>query len=81
MSDITIEQAEQQLEVDADIKKQVEGWNWNLNQFEIYDEIQDYPKDKIRALLQYAYKFFNSDSTFADLASHLDADINTEEGK
>lgn len=66
-------------EVDADIKKQVEGWNWNLNQFEVYDEIRDYPKDKKEALLQYACKFFNPNDTFKDLADHLNVEIDTDE--
>jgi len=66
-------------EVDADIKKQVEGWNWNLNQFEVYDEIRDYPKDKKEALLQYACKFFNPNDTFKDLANHLNVEIDTDE--
>jgi DNA repair exonuclease SbcCD ATPase subunit len=66
-------------EVDAEIKKQVEGWNWNLNQFEVYDEIREYPKDKIQALLQYACKFFNPNDTFKDLANHLNVEIDTDE--
>ena len=66
-------------EVEADIKKQVEGWNWNLNQFEVYDEIRDYPKDKKEALLQYACKFFNPNDTFKDLANHLNVEIDTDE--
>jgi predicted DNA binding protein len=66
-------------EVDAEIKKQVEGWNWNLNQFEVYDEIRDYPKDKKEALLQYACKFFNPNDTFKDLANHLNVEIDTDE--
>lgn len=66
-------------EVDAEIKKQVEGWNWNLNQFEVYDEIRDYPKDKKEALLQYACKFFNPNDTFKDLANHLNVEVDTDE--
>ena len=66
-------------EVDAEIKKQVEGWNWNLNQFEVYDEIRDCPKDKKEALLQYACKFFNPNDTFKDLANHLNVEIDTDE--
>lgn len=66
-------------EVDADIKTQVEGWNWNLNQFEVYDEIKDYPKDKIEALLQYACEFFNPNDAFKDLANHLNVEVDKDE--
>jgi hypothetical protein len=26
---------------DAQIESRVEGWNWNMNIFEIYDELRD----------------------------------------
>lgn len=74
-----LEHLDKKDEVDADIKKQVEGWNWNLNQFEVYDEIRDYPKDKKEALLQYACKFFNPNDTFKDLANHLNVEVDTDE--
>ena len=53
----------------------VESWNWNLNIFDIYDEIRDYNDRSKEALLTYAYYFFNEDNMVKELASHLSIDI------
>lgn len=49
----------------------IESWNWNLNIFEIYDEIRDYNDRSKEALLTYAYHFFNEDKMMKELASHF----------
>lgn len=49
----------------------IESWNWNLNIFEIYDEIRDYNDRSKEALLTYAYYFFDEDKMMKELASHL----------
>lgn len=49
----------------------VESWNWNLNIFEIYDEIKEWKERDIRSVCRYAYKYFNKDVMFNELASHL----------
>lgn len=49
----------------------VESWNWNLNIFEIYDEIRDHNERCKEALLTYAYYFFNEDKMMKELASHF----------
>jgi hypothetical protein len=49
----------------------VESWNWNLNIFEIYDEIKDWTESDQRNVLRYAYRYFNSDVMINELASHL----------
>ena len=46
----------------------VESWNWNLNIFEIYDEIKDWKERDIRNVCKYAYKYFNKDVMFDELA-------------
>ena len=53
----------------------IESWNWNLNIFEIYDEIRDYRKRHQEALLTYAYYFFDEDKMMKELASHFGIDI------
>ena len=53
----------------------VESWNWNLNIFEIYDEIRDYNDRSKEALLAYAYYFFNEDNMIKELANHFGIDI------
>ena len=63
-----------------EIEKLVESWNWNLNIFEIYDELeQDHPdKGDQRKILNECASFFNDDYTrklVGDLASHLGVDI------
>lgn len=49
----------------------VESWNWNLNIFEIYDEIKEWKDNDIRNVCKYAYRYFNKDVMFNDLAYHL----------
>ena len=55
----------------AQVESQVESWNWNLNIFEIYDEIRDYSERDQEQLLTFAYDFFNKDKMMKELASHL----------
>ena len=49
----------------------VESWNWNMNIFEIYDEIKDWTDRDIRNVLRYAYTYFNKDVMINELANHL----------
>jgi hypothetical protein len=49
----------------------VESWNWNMNVFEIYDEIREWRESDQRNVLRYAYRYFNSDIMINDLANHL----------
>tara|TARA_R110002110_G_scaffold331084_2_gene542303 strand:+ start:612 stop:845 length:234 start_codon:yes stop_codon:yes gene_type:complete len=65
---------------DKEVEDRVEMWNWNMNIFEIYDEIRDEGDDTIEKLLGHAYQVFNEDSSIADLAYHLDADISEVKG-
>lgn len=55
----------------AEVESQVESWNWNLNIFEIYDEIRDYRERDKEQLLAFAYDYFNKDKMMIELASHL----------
>ena len=55
----------------AQVESKVESWNWNLNIFEIYDEIRDYSSRDQKQLLTFAYEFFNKDTMMKELASHL----------
>ena len=55
----------------AEVERQVESWNWNLNIFEIYDEIRDYSERDKEQLLTFAYDYFNKDKMMKELASHL----------
>ena len=59
----------------AQVESQVESWNWNLNIFEIYDEIRDYSSRDQEQLLTFAYEFFNKDTMMKELASHFGIDI------
>ena len=52
----------------------VESWNWNLNVFEIYDEIREWRESDQRNVLRYAYRYFNSDVMINELANHLTGD-------
>ncbi len=52
----------------------VDGWNWNMNIFEIYDEIRDWKEVDQRNVLRYAYVYFDKDDMINDLASHLTAE-------
>ena len=49
----------------------VDAWNWNMNIFEIYDEIKEWREQDQRNVLRYAYRYFNSDVMINELASHL----------
>lgn len=49
----------------------VDSWNWNMNIFEIYDEIKEWTESDQRNVLRYAYRYFNSDVTINELANHL----------
>ena len=49
----------------------VESWNWNLNIFEIYNEIKEWTDRDIRSVCEYAYTYFNKDIMFNELAYHL----------
>lgn len=57
------------------IEQLVDGWNWNLNIFEIYDEIRDWPKRYMAPVIEYAYHYFDQDVMVKELASHLNVDI------
>jgi hypothetical protein len=57
---------------DQEIKDTVEGWNWNLSIFEIYDEVKDMGRfgygggdtsetSDVSRLLNHAYYYFNED--------------------
>jgi len=59
----------------AEVESAVESWNWNLNIFEIYDEIRDCSERHQKQLLTYAYGFFNEDPMIKELAHHFGVDI------
>ena len=64
----------------AQIESRVEGWNWNMNIFEIYDELRDgHTGEDQEQLLTFAYNYFNKDSAIADLACHFGITIETDE--
>jgi hypothetical protein len=56
---------------DQTIQDVVESWNWNLNIFEIFDEIRDWREHDIKNVLTYAYYYFDEDNMINDLHSHL----------
>lgn len=56
---------------DQTVHDVVDGWNWNCNIFEIYDEIKDWRESDQRNVLSYAYKYFDSDVMINELANHL----------
>ncbi len=53
------------------VHETVDAWNWNMNIFEIYDEIREWREQDQRNVLRYAYIYFNSDVMINELASHL----------
>ena len=72
-----------------EIINRVEGWNWNLNIFEIYDEVKDMGKygymggqreegSDLSRLLNFAYEYFKYDKTIKELMSHLGVEISSE---
>ena len=64
----------------AQIESRVEGWNWNMNIFEIYDELRDgHSAQDQEDLLTFAYTYFNNDVMFQELVSHFGITIVTDE--
>ena len=57
------------------VEAQVESWNWNLNIFEVYDEIRDYSDRDKQKLLKHSYNFFGKDILTKELAHHFGIDI------
>mgnify|MGYP003662151135 FL=1 len=64
-----------------EVKEIVEGWNWNLNIFEIYDEMKEtYTRDIDRhLLLNYAYEFFNHDKMMENLMDALNVEVEDQD--
>tara|TARA_R110000824_G_scaffold60045_2_gene160838 strand:+ start:610 stop:888 length:279 start_codon:yes stop_codon:yes gene_type:complete len=64
-----------------EIKEIVEGWNWNLNIFEIYDEMKEtYTRDIDRhLLLNFAYEYFNHDKMMENLMDALCVEIEDQD--
>ena len=68
---------------DQEIKDRVEGWNWNLSIFEIYDEVKDMGKygyngrqtEDLTRLLNHAYEYFNYDPMIKELMSFLGVEV------
>ncbi len=68
---------------DKEIEARVEGWNWNLSIFEIYDEVKGMgtfgynggQTEDLSRLLTYAYDYFNHDPMIKELAHFLGAEI------
>jgi hypothetical protein len=56
---------------DHSVHDTVESWNWNMNIFEIYDEIKEWTESDQRNVLLYAYQYFNKDVMINELANHL----------
>jgi hypothetical protein len=71
---------------DQEIADRVEGWNWNLSIFEIYDEVKDMGKfgynggqtEELSRLLNHAYNYFNYDPMIKELMSFLGVEITEE---
>ena len=64
----------------AQIESRVEGWNWNMNIFEIYDELRDgHSAQDQEDLLTFAYTYFNNDTMIKELADHFCITIHTDE--
>ena len=58
-------------ETDKTVHDTVESWNWNLNIFEIYDEIRDWTNRDQENVLFYAYHYFDKDKMILELANFL----------
>ena len=55
-----------------EVHNRVEGWNWNLSIFDIYDELRDgHTAEDQEKLLTYAYNYFGKDKMILELASHF----------
>jgi hypothetical protein len=64
----------------SQIESQVEGWNWNLSIFEIYDELRDgHSAQDQEDLLTFAYNNFNKDVMIKELAIHFGVSVVTDE--
>ena len=64
----------------SQIESRVEGWNWNMNIFEIYDELRDGHSAKDQEdLLTFAYNYFHKDVMIKQLASHFGVSVETDE--
>lgn len=62
------------------IESRVEGWNWNMNIFEIYDELKDgHTEQEQEELLTFAFNYFDKDTMIKELASHFCVTIETDE--
>jgi len=59
----------------SEIVAKVEGWNWNLSIFEIYDEVKEMASWDKQEVLNHAYNFFNRDKMIKELASFLNVDL------
>ena len=77
---------------DKEIADTVEGWNWNLSIFEIYDEVKDMGKfgygggdtsegSDLSRLLNHAYEYFNYDQMIKELMSFLAVEVELHEDK
>lgn len=71
---------------DQEIADRVEGWNWNLSIFEIYDEVKDMQRhhnqwEDLSRLLNYAYEYFKYDPMIRELMSFLNVEITDYEEK
>jgi len=56
----------------SQVEATVEGWNWNLSIFEIYDELKDnHTRQQQQKLLEFAYFYFGKDKMILELASHF----------
>jgi hypothetical protein len=64
-----------------EVKEIVEGWNWNLNVFEVYDEMKEtYTSDTDRhLLLNYAYELFNHDKMTENLMDALNVEVEDQD--
>ena len=56
---------------ESTVRDTVDSWNWNMNIFEIYDEIKEWTESDQRNVLRYAYRYFDSDVMINELANHL----------
>ena len=72
-----------------EIVDKVKSWDWNLNIFEIYDEVkhmgeygymggQTGEDSDLSRLLNHAYEYFKYDEFIKELMSHLGVEITEE---
>ena len=69
---------------DIEIRNEVEMWNGNLNQYEIYDKVRDeFSESDQKKLINYAKEYFwrckTTVDSMDDLADHLCIDLEEEE--